>query len=471
VIRDILRRKALWAAALLVCAAALAFWLRPGTGTSDAPAANGRRPDIILVTIDSLRADHLGVYGYDRPTSPNLDRLAAEAVVVRSHIVQAPYTKASMASLFTGLYPTSHKAFTTSRTFGEAMTGHVEGSLPVTDVLDPELWTLAGALASAGYDTVGLNTNPFLLEEFGFGNGFGDYQFLSSGENFATASEVVTAALARVERRTPGKPLFLWMHVMEPHSPYDPSADVRALFPPRQPARSVPGDTIPAWIVQDGSTDAHFYEALYDAEIREVDAALGRLFSGLRDRGLWEGTVLVVTSDHGEEFFDHGGFEHNRTLYDEMLRVPLFVRAPGLRPGMRETQTQAVDIAPTLIASAGAALPDGLAGANVWRKLRGEASGEPVAFAENVGEIYALRTPEWKFASNLQGRHELYHLTVDPAERENLAQTDPDRTGRMRDRLAALLGNAHEAGRSVREGFVPISPRVLKNLKSLGYIR
>jgi arylsulfatase A-like enzyme len=464
----------LWAGAFLVLAATIGFWMRSSTGSGSAtPTATAgvQPPNIVLVTVDALRADHLGVYGYDRPTSPSLDALATEAVVVRDHIAHAPYTKASMASLFTGLYPTSHKTFTTSRGFSEAMTGHVDGNVPLTDVLDPQLWTLASALASVGYETVGLNTNPFLLKEFGFANGFDDYRFVSAGDSFATAPEVVTAALERIDRRASAKPLFLWMHVMEPHSPYAPARESQAMFPPRRPALVAPMDVIPSWIVRDGSNDAHFYEALYDAEILEVDAALGRLFSGLKDRRLWDGTVLVLTADHGEEFFDHGGFEHNRTLYDEMLRVPLIIRAPGLRPGMRETQTQAVDLAPTLSALAGSTAPEGLAGANIWSRLSGEKTGEPVAVAENVGGLYALRTPEWKFVSNLQGRHELYQLTVDPRERENLAQTDPDRTRRMRDRLAAMLGNAHLAGSAVREGFVPIPPRVLKNLRSLGYIK
>lgn len=293
----------------------------------------------------------------------------------------------------------------------------------------------------------------------------------TAGGNLAEASEIVAAALERIDRRAPGKPLFLWMHLMEPHSPYTPPAALETLFPPRRPALIAPEDAIPSWIVRDESRDAYLYESLYDAEIRHVDAALGRFFSGLGDRQLWNGTVLVVTSDHGEEFFDHRGFEHNRTLYDEMLRVPLIVRAPGLPAAIREIQTQAVDLAPTLAALAGAAVPEGLAGANIWKQLAGAAIGEPVAYAEKVGELYALRTQEWKLVSNLQGRHELYHLSVDPQERENLASTDPDRTTLMRDRLTATLGSAHLAGHSVREGVVPISPRVLRTLRTLGYVR
>ena len=438
--------------------------------SNDLPFGN-TRPDVILITIDALRADHLGVYGYDRPTSPHLDALAREAVVVGSHISQAPYTKASMASLFTGLFPSSHKAYTISRSFSDTMRGTVSGDLPQTDVLDPALWTMASAFETAGYQTIGLNTNPFLLKEFGFAKGFQDYEFLTNGSDLATAPEVIARALDRIDRRAPGRPTFLWMHLMEPHTPYTPPASVRALFPPRTPPRPAPPDLVPDWMAQGGSLDANFYESLYDDEIRSADDALGQLFDGLRKRGMWDRLVLVVTADHGEEFLDHGGFEHNRTLYDEMVHVPLIVKAPGLPPGRRDVETESVDLAPTLARAAGATPPAGLAGADIWPELRGTSGGEPWAFAERPGEIYMLRTREWKFISNLEAHHELYHLTTDPHERENVAPFEPDRTREMRNRLAGVLARAYEAGRNVRGQLAPISPRVLSRLKSLGYVR
>jgi arylsulfatase A-like enzyme len=452
---------------LVFIAAALPSWRR-------APAAlpfGTARPDVILITIDALRADHLGVYGYDRPTSPRLDALAREAVVVRQDISQAPYTKASMASLFTGLFPSSHKAYTISRSFDETMKGSVAGALPQTDVLDPSLWTMASAFEGAGYQTIGLNTNPFLLKEFGFAKGFQDYEFLTNGSELATADEVVARALDRLDHRAAGQPVFVWMHLMEPHSPYTPPARVRGLFPPRTPPRIAPENVLPAWIRQEGSLDANFYESLYDAEIRSADEALGALFDGLRQRGIWDRLVLVITADHGEEFLDHGGFEHNRTLFDEMVHVPLIVKAPGLQPGVRDIETEAVDLAPTLARAAGAALPAGLSGVDIWPELRGESRGEPWAFAERPGALYMLRTREWKFISNLEAHHELYHLTDDPHELKNLAPFELERTRDMRNQLAGVLAKAYEAGRNVRGQLAPISPRVLNRLKALGYVR
>jgi arylsulfatase A-like enzyme len=351
------------------------------------------------------------------------------------------------------------------------MTGRFERTMPVTDILDSQLWTLAGALSSVGYSTIGLTTNPFLLKEFGFANGFSRYEFMSGkGGAFAPAREVIRAGLAELER--PNRPpVFLWMHLMEPHSPYAPPASIRAGFAPRQPARPAPRDVIPAWLSAGGPDDAHFYEALYDGEIADVDAAFGEFTAALRRAGRWQQLVLVVTADHGEEFFEHGGFEHSRTLYDEMLRVPLFVKAPGLRPGLREIQTQSVDLAPTLACVAGAQVPTDLAGADLAPILQRGAAAEPIAFAETPGDRYAIRTREWKLIATLEGHDELFHLTADPREQVNLASSRPEQTARLRERLSTVLAGAYQAGARVRRDVAPVSPRTLERLKALGYVR
>ena len=433
--------------------------------------AAGTQPDIVLVTVDALRADHLGVYGYDRPTSPHLDALAREAAVVRDHISQAPYTKASVATLFTGRLPSSHKTYTVSTSVAQSMTGHVSGNLPLTDVLDPDLWTLAGALSSAGYTTIGLTTNPFLLKDYGFSSGFQEYRFLTGAGVFASARDVSREALSRLERKDRRQPIFLWMHLMEPHSPYAPPAAIRARFPPRQPARPAVRSVIPPWLSEGGPADANYYEALYDAEIADVDAAIGEFVTGLRQRGLWQQMVFVVTSDHGEEFLDHGGFEHSNTLYDEMLRVPLFIKSPGLAPGMREIQTEAVDLAPTLAHAAGAKVPPDLAGADIAAALQRGGAADPIAFAERPGDRFAIRTREWKLISTLDGHDELFHLTVDPQERSNVAAKERAQVAQLRNRMAAVLAGAYRAGATVRRDVAPIPPRVMDRLKALGYLR
>ena len=427
----------------------------------------------MLVTIDSLRADHLGVYGYARPTSPAIDALAAEGVVVRDHIAQAPYTKASMASLFSGLFPTAHKAFTTSRHASEIMMGRVSGTVPYTDVLEARVTTLAERLAAAGYYTVGVMTNPVLLADFGFGQGFARYDFLtrSNGE-FAPAADVVRDALSALDARPQDQPMFLWVHLMEPHSPYSPPEQLESLFPVLMPPRPIDPAVIPAWVRIGESTDLNVYLSRYDADIRSADDALGAFFAGLKARGLWDASVVVVTSDHGEEFLDHGGMEHNHTLYDEMLRVPLIVKAPGLSPHVVDAQTQSVDLVPTLAWLAGRPVAEGeVQGSNVWPLLQGRGRGEPYAYAEIVGRRFALRTREWKLISSLQGGRQLFDLRRDPQELENLARETPAVVAQLENTLARIVAASVEAGEHIQGQYAPIPEAVLERLRSLGYVR
>jgi arylsulfatase A-like enzyme len=288
------------AAALLVAVA-----LSPGRFAVPSAASVDTPRLVVLITIDALRADHLGVYGYDRPTSPNIDAFARESIVVDDAIAQAPYTKASIASLLTGLYPTAHKTYTTAANIVDTMDGRVDGALGATDVLPENVTTLAEALKARGYETAALTTNPFLIADFGFAQGFDRFEFVS-GEGFAAAPDVLARAVQIVDGQE--EPLFLWVHLMEPHSPYSPAISFEHELPRLSMPRVMPESfTIPGYLAPGGSRDARFYETMYDREIRNVDAALGPFLGALREKPVWRDTVLVLTADHGEEFFEHGG--------------------------------------------------------------------------------------------------------------------------------------------------------------------
>ena len=185
------------------------------------PATPRVQPDILLVTIDALRADHLSSYGYERLTSTAIDDFARGAVRFDNAIAQAPYTKASVASIMTGLYPSSHKTVTASVPFPETMTGHPTTAAIVTDILPAAVTTLAEGLHDAGYRTLGYTANPFLSEAFGFAQGFDRFRFYP-GPDFAGAERLVADALDAVRLAKPAGPLFVWVHLMEPHSPYGP---------------------------------------------------------------------------------------------------------------------------------------------------------------------------------------------------------------------------------------------------------
>jgi hypothetical protein len=252
-----------------------------------APSAANIPPSrlLVLVTIDALRADHLGIYGYARPTSPFIDAFAREALVIEDAIAQAPYTKASIASLMTGLYPTAHKTYTTAASVADTMDGAVDGARGQTDVLPGGVTTLAEALKAIGYATAAITTNPFLIRDFGFAQGFDTFEFVADG-GFAPADTVLARALRIIGARA--GPLFLWVHLMEPHSPYEPGDTYARALPQLLPERPIPLSTVvPDYLAVTHSRDARYYETLYDREIRTVDAAFGYFLTALRQAPAW----------------------------------------------------------------------------------------------------------------------------------------------------------------------------------------
>ena len=429
-----------------------------------------RRLNIIVITVDALRADHLGVYGYSRPTSPSIDAFAKEAVVVSDGISQAPYTKASIASLLTGLYPTAHKTYTTGVSFAQLMTTGVgKTSLPSTDVLGPELQTLPEALHDVGFETFALTSNPYLIPDFGFAQGFEHFRFLSERGDLASARFVLAEATKALDGRSQ-RPFFLWVHLMEPHSPYTPPEPYRSMFPPLAPPHPIDPSVIPAWIRIGDSRDLNLYEARYDGEVRTADAAIGGFFEELRRRRLWDRTVVVVTADHGESFMEHGVLEHNTWLYDELVHVPLVIRIPGIAARRARTQLQIVDLYPTLARIAGARVPMGLHGIDQLLQLQGRAAPDSYAYSEVVGRRFSIRTLEWKYISSLQGGRQLFDLRADPREQKNLARQQPERVEQLERELRRVVAMAVKSGESVSGQSSPVAPEVLRQLRSLGYI-
>ena len=322
-----------------------------------APAATHHPPDILLVTIDALRADHLSSYGYPLFTSPTLDAFARHAVRFTNAIAQAPYTKASVASIMTGQYPSGHKTVTASVPFAETMTGHLTTVPIATDVLPSSMTTLAQAVRSAGYQTQAFTANPFLIEAFGFARGFDRFRFYP-GPDFADSDRLVADAIDAARDSDSRRPLFTWVHVMEPHSPYTPPRLTTAMFPVSGPAQPIPLQVaIPGWLLPGSPRDRRLYLAAYDEDVAAVDVAVDTLVREFRTMRAWRDTIVVVTADHGEQFLDHGGWEHGTNLYDELIRVPLLIQAPKSAPGVVDAQVQLIDLFPTLASIVGAAVP------------------------------------------------------------------------------------------------------------------
>ena len=314
---------------------------------------------------------------------------------------------------------------------------------------------------------LGFTTNPFLLQEFGFGQGFDVYRFFP-GREFAPAERVVAEALDVLQRTKRDRPVFLWVHLMEPHSPYVRPAIVRALFPVRGPSGPLSGTPAPFWLLPGSPSDLRHYRNAYDAKIAAADIAVESLTRGFIETRARRPPVIVVTADHGEEFLEHGGWEHSRTLYDELLRVPLVMVVPGYTPRVVREQVQLIDVFPTLV-ELGRGVTPSTSGHSLVPLMQGAGRAHD-AVSQNDTAV-SIRSQSWKLIAHTDGRRELFDLGSDPGERRNVLS---DHTATAQSLLARLeeLQTARHAGRNDGDGGrVRVAPSVREQLRALGYVQ
>lgn len=414
-------------------------------------------PDVIVVTLDTTRADHLGPYGYPREVSPFLDDFARESIVYRRAWSTSPWTLPAHASLLTGKYPKHHGAHYAAG--GEAALGDVvpRDRLAAFRVqrLGEEQRTLAELLVERGYATGVFAGGPWLTPPFGLLQGYQHQVAEARDLKGRTAQELTDAAIAWIEGLPRSRPLHLLINYFDPHTPYRPPAAF---------LRDVAGS----------GSDTPDERTLYDAEIRFVDQQLGRLFAALRRSGRYDGALIVVTADHGELFGEHGLKRHGYWLYEELLRIPFIMRLPGARAGgsQVETPVSLVDVLPIVASELGLSLPADVDGAvtDPGRILLAASFRNP-AVEEVQGRrvdrdlFMAIRWP-WKLIVDDRGGRELFRLDSD--SREGLS----------------LTGSAEEEGllaelRAAREALgAPAAPRLpagvdaatADRLRELGYL-
>lgn len=431
-------------------AASLAL-LPPACAPKPAP------PTVVLVIADTVRADHLGCYGYSRDTSPNLDRLAAEGARFQDAWAQAPWTLPAVASILTGQPPHVHGA-------GRA----VRGLHPVR----PNVATLAERLHAAGWMTSAVVSVVFCSPESGLARGFDRYDHQTSDATNVgarDAKETTDRALTAAQEAA-GRPLLLLVHYFDAHLTYDPPAPFDTMFDPEAAARVGRGFGSAAQVraIGDGTlalddTQRRGLVARYDGEIRFLDREFGRLRDGLGALGRWEQALVIVVGDHGEEFWDHGGFEHGHSHHAELLRVPLIVRGPGRPAGTVVTErVRQIDIAPTVLAYAGVA-GDGLPGSVLGGKRAEFALAEGSLWA---GDLASVRSDRGSFLwDRTSGRWEEY-APGDLAESADLLPPGTIPSGPEADLLRAL-----PPSRRNEPGDWAPREEDLERLRSLGYIR
>ena len=489
-----------------------------------------RAPNVVLVTIETLRADHVGSYGYPRNTTPNLDRLAAEGARFATTIAQAPFTLPSVTSLMTGRTPPHH-----------GVRNH-----PAT--LAPEIETLAERFHEAGYQTAAMTRHTWLRRKSGLDRGFNAYH----NNKFAAGLDARSLSLAAtdwLEARDPEKPFFLWLHFLDPHLPYTPAYPYAVLFHeshaadervkhlrammaveresyeptpyadisggpyydlvfPYYPQNPILLD-LAFWRRSRGSIffdkgsyqedDVREVRDLYDGAVAYTDDNLARILKTLAELELETSTIVAVTADHGEAFGEHGlSFTHDFTLYDEVLRVPLVVRYPGvIEPGTEiDQQVRLMDLGPTLLELAELEPFEGVEATSLAPLLEGGSVPFLNAFAESApkrrmfpeqeriyfegirGKWRSLRTERWKLIKipHPDGdRYELYDIVSDPKESRNLYNELPGEALKLVPVLRAWVEGdpARDADTTSAEEdeLEGLDPAAIEQLKALGYIQ
>lgn len=503
-----------WRRSVVVAAAGLALAVNvwPAISRRDARPVTERTLEaeagfnVVLVLIDTLRADHLGAYGYRRPTSPHFDAVAADGTLFERTTAQAPWTKPAVASLMTGVFV------------------HRHGVISSRDALGPDRPTLADEMGRRGYRTAAFSANPWITPEFRFDRGFDEFE---SGRAMGAQLTNLYKVLRRLDRalgargistklanwafwgrsanvsnserdrsltdavvewiaRQGASPYFLYVHLIGPHDPYDPPLEYARRFHPPGWDGQV-GRTVPPARVQTVFDDAEpltspeieSLVAQYDGAVAYADAQLGRIVDALQRAGQLDRTLLVVTADHGEEFYEHRNWRHGNQLYSEVVHVPLAFRLPGTLPAARRGDlSMTVDVFPTILSlTGGGRLPDELDG----RPLFAAADSPPdTAFAEHWwldGGTYvsrmvqqgSLKLQESRDETSGKERTELYDLVADRREQRNLLENPEPVSDKSMGELRSLLARFGDRLSVASAVSVDVDPSTKERLRQLGY--
>lgn len=434
----------------------------------DAPAPHREAADrlrsaratanVLLIVIDTLRADHMSAYGYPRPTTPRLVELARESVTYRRAYSQAPWTTPSIGSLLTSRSPT-------------ALGIHGDRS-PLPDAAR----LLSEALRDAGFSTGGIVSHDYCSTRWGFARGFDHFDESSiRGYQAVTSPRVTNLGIAFVDAQG-DRPWFLFLHYFDPHfsyvehrhfafggrtpdyaGPIESRMRFKALYPTRPDL---------------DADDLLELERIYDSEIAFTDHHVGRFLDHLRARGLLDRTLLILTADHGEEFLDHDDLGHAKTLYDELVRVPLMLRMPGAAPALIDAPVGLIDVYPSVLDYLGLAAEPGATGRSLLRDGRPDPAPARPVYAETsrLGRyLHSIVNGSHKLVLDLEsGAVELYDLRDDPGERRDLATREPQRAAALRAQLEAYVARQRASAEQRRE--LELSEEERERLELLGYL-
>lgn len=450
-------------------------------------------PSVVVVLVDTLRADYLGCYGFKGDVSPHIDSLCAQSVVFDQCFSQAPWTKPSIATLFTGLPPTAHQVLTHRGQYGSPDAEASAANKLTTDVLPGSAVTLAEALHQGGYATGAFVANPWIKSDFGFAQGFEVYEdhFAANG---TAADVVIEAALSWLEHRDRAKPFFLYLHFMDVHDPYAaPEEHYQAIenSPSLGPPKTIPQGQLSKGMLRSlllaharwadagrpERVQLRAWRGHYAAGIRAFDQRLAKLLDYLRSNELDRNSLFVLTSDHGEELFEHGDWAHGMKLFDHQLHVPLIVRLPGESPRGKRVKSLMglIDVPQTILDFVGVKAPPIMGGQSYAGTLRGKGGdrAQSAVFATGVKwepAMFSARTSRYKLIRDRSsGKEQLYDLKSDPGEHRDIAASQSETVKNLRTQIERDVERAKKI-QLARPASVEIDNATKERLRALGYI-
>lgn len=417
-------------------------------------AAYGGQRGVILISIDTLRRDHVGAYGYPKPTTPALDRLAREGILAEDAVSVSSWTLPAHLSMLTSVLPGTHGGVDSRQGFNR--------SVP----------TVAGILKRRGYATHAVTSHLYVSKTYGVEDGFDSMNFRQD----RPARNVANHAMDLVDRFG-DRPFFIFLHFYDPHWHYAPPPEALKIFESSYAGKLTGNlkdfqNLRPEQVTR---ADLDHLRALYDGEIRYTDDEIGRLIAHLKERDVLRNTMMLVTSDHGEEFLDHGSWEHQKTLYEEVVRIPLVVAGPGVAPRRETRAVSLLDVAPTILDFLKAGIPPTMKGVSLLQPVpeQRETYGETDQTTDGARLSFLRGGAEsWKAILRSDPRKqtirssEWYDLAKDPGEKTNRPPAESLRAAiEARTRDAALKSRSSAAGKPVE-----LSPEQKENLRALGYI-
>jgi arylsulfatase A-like enzyme len=465
------RRKRPWVLAAIAVAVLVAGIVGIRVLNRPGPAP----PTVVVFLLDTVRRDAFGCYGHPDDPTPNIDAVAAEGIKFDQAVSPSGWTLPAVASMMTGTWPTVHGAM---------------GRGVRLTTIRPELPMATEVIKEAGFETVGFANAAFVSPMVGMDRGFDlfDHRY-SYNWDARNADETIDAAIAELRKRKT-KPSFYFIHLFDAHLDYGAPAEYTERF---TGGRNLPPTPLKLEAILDlqsgpdrrdppAAEDIRYVRGTYDAEVAFADANVGRFIDELKKLGLYDNSTIVITSDHGEEFWEHGGFEHGHTLYDELVVVPLVIKPPSAVETAERvvgSQVRLLDVMPTVFEFLSITKPTSFEGVSLVTYMTGETDDDLNALCESTlyGPMYiALRGPRYKYIQRLDatgdGGGALFDWRADPGETKDLSGDMPG----VADELMAELvrwssQNAARARNMSKPKVVDLSPARIRQLRSLGYIR